>query len=187
MNAPEAPEPLPAGWHPGSPPSPWIVRFAHLVPPGGLVLDLACGAGRHSRLFLERGFRVVAVDRDLRGVDDLAGHPRAELVEVDLEDGGPFPLAGRVFDAVVVANYLYRPILGELIGVIGAGGVLLYETFAAGNEIFSSPRNPDYLLRRGELLDLARPDLEVVAYEDMEVSSPKPALVQRIAAVRRKN
>lgn len=185
MNVPETPEPLPAGWHPGSPPSPWMTRFADLVPPGGLVLDLACGAGRHSRHFLERGYRVVAVDRDLRGVDDLAGHPGAELVEVDLEDGGPFVLAGRTFDGVVVANYLYRPILGDLVKVIGAGGVLLYETFAAGNEIFSSPRNPDYLLRRGELLDLARPHLEVVAYEDLKVSSPKPAVVQRIAAVRR--
>lgn len=149
------------------------------------MLDLACGAGRHTRLFTGRGNRVMAVDEDLRGIDDLQDNPLVEARELDLEDGGPFPLAGRAFDAVVVANYLYRPILADLIDAVAPGGVLLYETFALGNERFGSPRNPDFLLRRGELLDVARPHLEVVAYEDLEVAEPKRSVVQRIAAVRR--
>ncbi|HYN98428.1 MAG TPA: class I SAM-dependent methyltransferase [Actinomycetota bacterium] len=149
------------------------------------MLDVACGAGRHTRLLTGRGNRVVAVDRDLRGIDDLLDNPLVEAKELDLEDGGPFPLAGRAFDAVVVANYLYRPILGDLVDAVAPGGVLLYETFALGNERFGSPRNPDFLLRRGELLDVARPHLEVVAYEDLEVAEPKRSVVQRIAAVRR--
>lgn len=178
-------QPPPRGWHPGSPASPWMIRFADLVPAGGKVLDLACGAGRHTRLFLERGYRVVSVDRDVRGIEDLKDHPGIEPYEVDLEDGRPFPFRDRTFDGVVVANYLYRPVLGDIVEAVGSGGVLLYETFAAGNERFGSPKNPDFLLKRGELLDAVRPQLEVVAYEDLEVSEPKPAMVQRIAAVRR--
>lgn len=147
------------------------------------MLDVACGAGRHTRLFLERGHRVVAVDRDLGGIEDLDTHPALEAYELDLEDGSPFPFA-RSFDAVVVANYLHRPLLPHLVRSVGAGGVLLYETFARGNERFGSPANPDFLLERGELLDAARPELQVVAYEDLEVNVPKPAVVQRIAAVR---
>jgi SAM-dependent methyltransferase len=175
----------PPGWHPGAPASAWIVRFAGLVPRGGTVLDLACGAGRHTRLFLERGHPVVAVDRDLRGIEDLRGSPNLEAHEVDLEAGSPFPFAGRTFEAVVVANYLFRPILANLVDAVAEGGALIYETFALGNERFGNPTNPDFLLSRGELLEVARPQLQVVAYEDLEVTEPKPSVVQRIAAVRR--
>lgn len=177
--------PIPQGWHPGAPPSEWIVRFAGLVRRHGTVLDLACGAGRHTRLFVERGHRVLAVDRDLRGIEELKVHPRVEPHELDLEGGEPFPFTGRTFDAVVVANYLYRPILPDLVGALAEGGVLLYETFAQGNQELGTPKNPDFLLNRGELLDLVRPHLQVVAYEDLPVSEPKPAVIQRIAAVKR--
>jgi SAM-dependent methyltransferase len=164
--------------------SPWIRRFADHVPAGGRVLDLACGAGRHTRLFLDRGCRVLAVDRDLSGLCDLRGVANLETWETDLERGGDRPLAGRQFDAVVVVNYLHRPLLADLVCAVAPGGLLLYETFAAGHERFGRPRNPDYLLARHELLEAVRGRLRVLAYEDLEVGEPRPAAVQRIAARR---
>jgi SAM-dependent methyltransferase len=164
-------------------PSPWVVRFAGLVSSGGDVLDVACGSGRHTRLFLERGHRVVAIDRDLSGLADLAGHPRLETVEADLEGEGPFPLEGRLFAGVVVANYLHRPLLPSLVAAVDADGLFVYETFAAGNERFGRPRNPDFLLRPGELLEAVRGRLRVIAYEDVVVDRPSPAAIQRVFAV----
>jgi SAM-dependent methyltransferase len=164
-------------------PSPWVVRFTGLVSSDGDVLDVACGSGRHTRLFLERGHRVVAIDRDLSGIADLAEHPRLESVEADLEEGGPFALSGRSFAAVVVANYLHRPLLPSLVAAVDADGVFVYETFAAGNERFGRPRNPDFLLRPGELLDAVRGQLRVIAYEDVVVDRPSPAAIQRVCAV----
>ena len=163
-------------------PSPWVVRFASLVPVGGDVLDIACGAGRHTRLFLERGHRVVAIDRDLSRIADLAEHPRLERVQSDLEDDTPFVLTGRSFAGVVVTNYLYRPLMPALVAAVDAAGVLIYETFAAGNERFGSPRNPDFLLRPGELLDAVQKHLRVIAYEDLVVGGPSPAAIQRVCA-----
>jgi SAM-dependent methyltransferase len=166
-------------------PSPWILRFADLLPEGGTALDVACGGGRHTRLFLGRGHSVLAVDVDVAGVADLEGSPGLEVVEADLETGAPFPLAGRRFDGVVVTNYLHRPILPALVEAVGPGGVFLYETFAEGHtEIGGKPFNPDFLLLHGELLEAVRGHLRVVAYEDVVLGPPKPAAVQRIAAVR---
>lgn len=165
-------------------PSPWAVRFAPLVPSDLPVLDLACGRGRHTRFFLARGHDVVALDRDPSGVADLRTDPRLEIVAADLEDGTPFPLAARQFAAVVVTNYLYRPILDDLVGAVAPGGLFLYETFAAGNERLGHPTNPDYLLQPGELLEAVRGELRVLAYEDIEVTEPRPAMTQHIAAVR---
>lgn len=167
-------------------PSAWITRFVPLVPPGGLVLDLACGMGRHTRFFLDRGYAVVALDLDVSGIDDLDRHPRLERIEADLEDGRPFPLAGRAFAAVVVTNYLHRPLLPALVDAVAPDGVLLYETFARGNERFGRPSNPDFLLTPGELLEAVRGRLRVLAYEDLTVADPRPAAVQRICARREK-
>ncbi len=171
-----------AGSHGGQVPSAWVVRFAPMVPEGGPVLDLACGGGRHARHFLAAGHPVTAIDIDLGGVADLRGAGGIELVEADLEDGGPFPVAGRVFAGVVVTNYLHRPLLPELVEAVAPGGLLIYETFAVGNERFGKPSNPNYLLEPGELLAAVRGRLRVLAYEDLEVTAPRPAAVQRIAA-----
>jgi SAM-dependent methyltransferase len=165
--------------------SPWIERFGGAIAPPGPVLDVACGSGRHTRWFAAQGYDVVAVDRDVSGVDDLVGDPHVELVQADLEDGSPRPFVGRSFAGVVVTNYLWRPILDEIVGAVDIGGWLLYETFAVGNERFGHPTNPAFLLRPGELLDLASTHgLRVLAYEDVDVDEPRPAAVQRIAATR---
>lgn len=156
--------------------SSWVARFAPLVRPGGSVLDVACGGGRHCRLFAERGHHVTGIDRDLSATS-VEG---AVLMTADLEDGSLWPLPGRRFDAVVVTNYLWRPLLPTLLESLAEGGVLIYETFAQGNEAFGRPRNPDFLLKRGELLDLAR-GLTVVAYEDGIVEDR--SVIQRICAV----
>jgi SAM-dependent methyltransferase len=171
--------------HLGSAPSAWVQRFASMVPVGAPVLDLACGGGRHTRLFAEVGHPVTAVDIDLSGLGDLADHPQVQTLQADLEGGKPFPLTGRTFGGVVVSNYLHRPLLDDLVAAVAPGGVLIYETFAEGNETLGGRvTNPDFLLRHGELLELARGCLRVVAYEDVIVGEPKPTAVQRICAVK---
>ncbi|RZT42545.1 class I SAM-dependent methyltransferase [Cupriavidus agavae] len=169
--------------HPAAPaaPSPWLVRWAHLIRPAGRVLDLACGSGRHAGWLAGQGFDVLAVDRDADAVAGLPASVRGRVA--DLEQGGwPLADAGR-FDAIVVTNYLHRPLWPHLLGALAPGGVLVYETFAAGNETLGKPSRPDFLLRPGELLDVTRDHLRVVGYEDGLVESPKPAFVQRICAV----
>lgn len=162
-------------------PSPWIVQWAGLIAPGATVLDVAAGGGRHSRFFADRGHKVTALDRDTSA---LAPHPALEIIQADLEDGSPWPLPGRTFGAVIVTNYLHRPLFPALLDALAPGGVLLYETFMAGNERFGRPNNPEFLLKDGELLELVRGRLSVTAYEARMISEPKMAMVQRIAARR---
>jgi SAM-dependent methyltransferase len=160
-------------------PSPWILRFFHLIPAGGAILDLACGSGRHGRLLLEQGHPVTLLDRDLSGVADLSG--RAELIATDLEGGASYPLTGRRFAATIVTNYLWRPLFPDILRGIAPGGLLLYETFAVGNERYGRPRNPDFLLKPGELIDVCR-ELTIIAYE--HGLDDGPAVRQRICAMR---
>lgn len=160
-------------------PSPWIVRFGLLVRTGGTVLDLACGRGRHLRWFAARAHPVLGVDRDADALATLQGV--GETLQADIENG-PWPLAGRQFDAVVVTNYLWRPLLPHILDALAPGGLLLYETFAQGNETVGKPSRPDFLLAHGELLQ-ACATLRVIAYEDGFLDPP-PRFVQRIAAVR---
>ena len=170
-----APDGIPAD------PSSWIVRHAHLLAPGGSVLDVACGSGRHVRWLRSRGHRLFAVDRDAAALDAL--RDVASVRVADLESG-PWPYARQHFDAVIVTNYLWRPLLPHIVAAVAPGGVLLYETFALGQASIGRPSNPEFLLRPGELLDAARPALRILAYEDGFVERPRPAYVQRVAAVR---
>jgi SAM-dependent methyltransferase len=163
-------------------PSPWIARFAPLILPGARVLDLACGQGRHSRFLAARLCDVVAIDRDAQALAALAGVPRVTTIAADLE-GGPWPLSGQQFDAIVVANYLHRPLFPKLIDALAGDGAFLYETFAAGNEAYGRPSNPDHLLAADELLSLLRERLTIVAFEQGRVGGARPAVMQRIAAV----
>ncbi len=164
--------------------SPWVRRFAALVPELGEVLDLAAGAGGHTRFFRARGHAVTALDRETSGLADLAGDGGTTIVTADLEAGGDWPLGERRFAGIVVTNYLWRPLLPRIIAAVAPKGVLIYETFALGNERFGRPRNPDFLLKPGELPDAVAGVLTVLAYEHLEVALPRPAMVQRIAAVR---
>lgn len=145
--------------------SAWVRRWSHLLPAHAKVLDLACGRGRHSRWFHAQGHHIVAVDRSREALAAI-GLPadRCETLLADIE-GGPWPLSGRQFDAVVVTNYLWRPLLPALLDTLAPGGVLIYETFAAGNETVGKPSRPDFLLQPGELLRVCR-DLRTVAFED---------------------
>lgn len=159
--------------------SAWVRGWSHLVPAGGSVLDVACGRGRHLRWFAGRGHPVTGVDRDALALEGLGTLGR--VLQADIE-GGPWPFAGERFDGVVVTNYLWRPLLPTLVDAVAPGGVLLYETFAAGNETVGKPSRADFLLQPGELL-AACAGLRVVAFEDGFLDAPA-RYVQRIAAVR---
>ena len=171
-------------------PSRWVERWSRLVPAGGPVLDVAAGSGRHARWFAALGHPVTALERDPAALAALARIDGVEPVAIDLEKNGgtwPFAAAGgaaaRRFAAVVVTNYLYRPLLPQLIDALAPGGVLLYETFARGNETLGKPSNPAFLLAPGELLEAAAGRLRVVAYEDGFTAVPRPAFIQHICAV----
>lgn len=171
-------------------PSPWVARFASLIPQGE-VLDLACGTGRHARLLAALGHPVLAIDRDAAALEKAAGRGIATL-QIDLESGGipqaTWPFEAERFAGVIVTNYLHRPLFPPMLESIAADGMLIYETFAWGNERFGKPSNPAFLLAQGELLDRLRGDVpdrwHIVAFEDGYVEQPRPAMVQRICAIK---
>ena len=163
--------------------SPWVRRFSAAIPRLGRVLDLACGAGRHSAFLSSLGLTILAVDRDISSVESMQSDT-IQVQKLDLE-GSDWPLLGQQFSGIVVTNYLYRPFLDQLPDMLSEGGVLIYETFADGNAQFGKPSNPNFLLKSGELLALAeRSGLKVMAYEDIYLDRPKSAMVQRICAVK---
>ena len=176
----------PASLHGDEAASAWVRRWSHLLPAGASVLDVACGRGRHARWFHALGHRVTALDRSAEALAAIGlSAERCETVLADIE-GGPWPLDGRQFDALVVTNYLWRPLMETLLASIAPGGVLMYETFAAGNETVGKPSRPDFLLQPGELLQLCQ-SLRTVAYEDgfeTALAGTTARFVQRIAAVR---
>ncbi len=166
-------------------PSPWICRFAALAPAGAAVLDVAAGTGRHGRLFLDRDHPVTFVDKAIGNLDDLMSDPHASVVEMDLEDGRPWPFPEAAFGVVIVSNYLYRPHLGDLPSSLIPGGVLIYETFGEGNAAYGKPANPDFLLAPGELLEVFANTLSIVAYEHgQETQSGEARVRSRICAVK---
>lgn len=154
------------------------------IPRGGLVLDLACGGGRHGRLLAGLGYPVLAVDRDADALASLAGLANIEVLQADLE-GDAWPLADRQFAGIVVANYLWRPRFADLLALLAPGGVLIYETFMYGNEAYGKPSRPDFLLRPGELRErIAAAGLREIAFVEGHVARPKPAMRQAICALR---
>ncbi|WP_228385109.1 bifunctional 2-polyprenyl-6-hydroxyphenol methylase/3-demethylubiquinol 3-O-methyltransferase UbiG [Polynucleobacter wuianus] len=163
--------------------SPWVKRFASQIPKEGLVLDLACGGGRHAKYLAMLGYPILAVDQDVTIVEQLKNPLiTSKACNLELEE---WPLAGLECEGIVVTNYLYRPHLDLLPKMLSKGGVLIYETFAHGNAQFGKPANPNFLLNSGELLALAaRHDLKVLAYEDIYTDEPKPAMVQRLCALK---
>jgi SAM-dependent methyltransferase len=165
-------------------PSAWVCRFARLIAAGGTVLDLACGQGRHARYLSGLGYQVEAVDRDNAALAALAGVPGVRTRCADLE-AAPWPYAPGRFDGIVVTNYLHRPLIAALLDALRPGGVLIYETFALGNEKLGRPSNPEFLLRPHELLQWVEGRLQVLAFEQGLVDLPKPAVLQRICATQR--
>lgn len=164
-------------------PSLWVRRWARLIPTGGQVLDVAAGHGRHARYLAGLGYRVEAVDRDAEALNSFAQTPGVRVRVADLE-GGPWPYGAMQFQGIVVVRYLHRLLFPHLLEALAEDGVLIYETFAAGNERYGRPSNPDFLLRPGELLDFVAGTLQVIAYESGFLEEPKPAVVQRICAAR---
>ncbi len=163
-------------------PSSWVCRWAGLIWPGGRVLDVACGHGRHLRYLESLGFAVVGVDRDQAALGALEGVGGVEIHVADIE-AGSWPFAAAAFDGVIVTNYLWRPLFPNLVDALRSGGVLIYETFALGNERYGRPSNPAFLLRPNELLHSVEP-LAVVAFEQGLIAAQKPAVIQRMCAVR---
>ena len=159
--------------HGSESPSSWVVRWAALVKHGP-VLDVASGAGRHASFFAERNLAVIAVDRQRQSI------PGVRFVQADLEDGSPWPFPGERFGAIVVTNYLHRPLLPMIAASLGPGGVLIYEKFMIGNERYGKPSNPNFLLRPGELLQ-SFAELTVLGFEQGTTGS---AVVQRLCAIR---
>lgn len=167
-------------------PSAWLVRHAALIGPGARVLDLAAGHGRQSIFLASQGVHVIAVDRDAAALATFASTRGVTTRVADLE-GATWPLAGERFDAIVCVHYLHRPRLADLLALLVEDGVLIFETFAAGNEVFGRPSNPAYLLRDGELLELVRERMSVVAFEQGVISQyGTNAVIQRIAAIGRR-
>jgi SAM-dependent methyltransferase len=164
-------------------PSDWVVRWGAIIPPGERVLDVACGTGRHARWLAARGHEVDAVDRDAQALATLAGVKGVHTLCADIE-GEPWPYRSGQYAGVVVTNFLHRPLFAELLDALAPNGVLIYETFAVGNERYGRPSNPDFLLRPGELLEIARGRISVLAYEALNVETPRPAALQRMCAIK---
>ena len=163
--------------------SDWVKKHITLIPSNKLVLDLACGSGRNTRFLLDRGYSVVALDKDVSQLTDISSKQNLRKYKFDLEAGGKFPFQKQEFSGVIVTNYLHRPLFENLLNSLSDGGVLIYQTFMIGNEAYGRPRNPKFLLKRNELSDVFDKKLDVVAFEQGYIERPKPAVMQSICAI----
>jgi len=168
-------------------PSEWVTRFATLISPGGKVLDLASGQGRHTKFLLKSGFKVTSLDANISGLEKIADKRRLEIVHADLENCQSWPLGQRRFSGLIVTNYLHRPLFPHIIASLGENGVLIYETFAMGNQNYGKPSNPEFLLKPGELLAEVFGKLKIIAYEEGLNQTPKMSVKQRICAINNKD
>ena len=164
-------------------PSAWVCRFASLIKPHGRVLDLACGTGRNTLWLAGQGWQVEAVDRDAASLAPLQGLANITTRQADLENAA-WPYTGQMFDAIVVCRYLHRPLLPLLADSLTTQGILIYETFMQGHELYGRPQNPDFLLKSNELLQAFMPDLTIIAFEQGKLEQSPPAVLQRICALR---
>jgi SAM-dependent methyltransferase len=164
-------------------PSPWIVEYVQLIRKGGRVLDLACGNGRHAIWLAKQGYQVDAIDRDAQVVSNMVGMDNINVFIADLE-AGDWPHSDRKYDGIIVSRYLYRPLLRTLAALLNPGGILIYETFMAGNERYGKPSNPDFLLLPNELFEVYSPLLNIIAFEQGEEQTSRPAVMQRICAIK---
>lgn len=164
-------------------PSRWLQRWVDLIPHGGRVLDVACGGGRHAVFLARRGYQVTAVDRDLEASAAVRDTPGVAWLEHDLE-ADDWPFAANSWHGIVVVNYLHRPLIPHFIAALAPGGALIYATFAQGQQRHGRPRDPRHLLLPGELLEAVRGHLHIVAYEDVEETTPMPCRRQRLAALK---
>ena len=163
----------------------WVSENYNFIKKKGLILDLACGSGRHGRFLLEKGFNVVFLDREISQLDWVSKEFRSRVIKHDLEAGMSWDFLPCSFDAVVVTNYLYRPIFPDLLSIIDEGGVLIYETFSKGNEIYGKPTNSNYLLEPEELIDLVRPSMRLISFREGYANDGKESITQKIVAVKR--
>ena len=164
-------------------PAEWVRHYSRLIRRDGAVLDLACGAGRHTRMLLKRGKVVTALDRDTSQIVDLSETCNLKIVEHDLEGSAAWPFGSRVFDGIVVVNYLFRPLFPMIMDALASNGLLIYQTFAIGNEKYGHPRNPKYLLAENELLEVFGEKLNVLRFNQGYIEKPSPAIVQRICCI----
>ena len=167
-----------------TPPSEWVKKHIKIIPKRGTVLDLACGAGRHTRLLIETGRRVFALDCNISKLKDLSENDSVTIIKHDLETTNAWPFAPQTFDGIIVTNYLYRPLYPCIIDALAVGGVLIYQTFAVGNEKYGRPQNPDYLLKEDELLKVFGNQLNLVDYSHGYIKNPSPAVVQSICCIK---
>ena len=164
-------------------PNKWVECYSSLIPSGGSVLDLACGSGRHTGMLLNKGYQVTAVDIDTTLIKQNFSNKNLNIVKCDLESLSFWPFEKNSFLGIIVVNYLHRPLFSKIIESLREEGVLVYQTFADGHSRYGKPKNPDYLLKRGELKTVFD-SMKIISYQHGYLSYPSQSIIQRICCVK---